>query len=123
MTKKALLACAAALAIAAPSITYADVAFNVAAFSDYRYLDLSATFDVGGGLIVTPHIGYQKIKGPFAGPGSYSDFALTLSKDFSGLVVSGALVGTDADESFYSSPVNGKELGKTGLVVGVKYNF
>lgn len=239
MTKKALLACAAALAIAAPSITYADVAFNVAAFSDYRYrgisqtrlkpalqggvdysngpvylgawasnikwikdfggdanieidlyggfkgelskaltydigvltyqypsnklspsantteiygaltygpatlkyshaltntfanadsknsyyLDLSATFDVGGGLIVTPHIGYQKIKGPFAGPGSYSDFALTLSKDFSGLVVSGALVGTDADKSFYSSPVNGKELGKTSLVVGVKYNF
>ena len=239
MTKKALLACAAALALAAPSITYADVAFNVAAFSDYRYrgisqtrlkpalqggvdysngpvylgawasnikwikdfggdanieidlyggfkgelskeltydigvltyqypsnklspsantteiygaltygpatlkyshaltntfanadsknsyyLDLSATFDVGGGLIVTPHIGYQKIKGPFAGPGSYSDFALTLSKDFSGLVVSGALVGTDADKVFYASPVNGKELGKTSLVVGVKYNF
>ena len=35
MTKKALLACAAALAIAAPSITYAEVVFNVAAFSDY----------------------------------------------------------------------------------------
>lgn len=239
MTKKALLACAAALAIAYPSIAVADVAFNVAAFSDYRYrgisqtrlkpalqagvdysngpvylgawasnikwikdfggdadieidlyggfkgelskeltydigvltyqypsnklspsantteiygaltygpatlkyshaltntfanadsnnsyyLDLSATFDVGGGLIVTPHIGYQKIKGPFAGPGSYSDFALTLSKDFSGLVVSGALVGTDADKVFYASPVNGKNLGKTSLVVGVKYNF
>ena len=87
------------------------------------YVDLSAAFDVGSGLMLTPHIGYQKIKGPFADPGSYTDYALTLSKDFSGLVVSGAIVGTDADKSFYSSPVNGKELGKTTLVLGVKYNF
>jgi uncharacterized protein (TIGR02001 family) len=87
------------------------------------YLDLSATFDLGGGLMLTPHVGYQKIKGPFAGPGSYTDYALTLSKDFSGIVVSGAIVGTDADKTFYSSPVNGKELGKATLVLGVKYNF
>ena len=87
------------------------------------YLDLSAGFDLGGGLMLTPHIGYQKIKGPFSDPGSYTDYAVTLSKDFSGLVVSGAIVGTDADKSFYSSPVNGKELGKTTLVLGVKYNF
>ena len=87
------------------------------------YLDLSASFDLGGGLMLTPHIGYQKIKGPFSDPGSYTDYALTVSKDFSGIVVSGALVGTDADKSFYSSPVNGKELGKTTLVLGVKYNF
>jgi uncharacterized protein (TIGR02001 family) len=239
MNKKALLACAAALATATPAISYADVAFNVAAFSDYRYrgisqtrvkpaiqggadytngpfylgiwasnikwikdfggdanieidlyggykgsiskelgydvgvltyqypsnklapsanttelygaltygpatlkyshavtntfanpdsknsfyLDLSASFDLGGGLMLAPHIGYQKIKGPFADPGSYTDYSLTLSKDFSGFVVSGAIVGTDADKSFYASPVNGKELGKTSLVVGVKYNF
>lgn len=87
------------------------------------YLDLSASFDVGGGLMVTPHLGYQKIKGPASGPGSYTDYALTVSKDFSGFVVSGAVIGTDADKSFYSSPVNGKELGKTSLVVGVKYTF
>ncbi len=239
MTKKTLLALAAALTTAAPALSYADVAFNVGAFSDYRYrgisqtrlkpalqagvdfssgpfyvgawasnikwikdfggdanveidiyggvkgeiskeltydlgvltyqypsnklspsantteiygaltygpatlkyshaltdtfanpdsknsfyLDLSASFDVGGGLMVTPHLGYQKIKGPFSGVGSYTDYALTVSKDFSGFVVSAAVVGTDADKSFYSSPVNGKELGKTSLVVGVKYNF
>ena len=87
------------------------------------YLDLSASFDLGGGLMLVPHLGYQKIKGPFSGVGSYTDYALTLSKDFSGLVVSAAVVGTDADKSFYSSPVNGKELGKTGVVVGLKYNF
>lgn len=87
------------------------------------YLDLSASFDLGDGLMLVPHLGYQKIKGPFSGVGSYTDYALTLSKDFSGLVVSAAVVGTDADKSFYSSPVNGKELGKPGVVVGLKYNF
>lgn len=87
------------------------------------YVDLSATFDLGGGLMLTPHIGYQKIKGPLDSLGSYTDYALTLSKDFSGLVVSGAIVGTDADKSFYVSPVNGKELGKTTFVLSVKYNF
>jgi uncharacterized protein (TIGR02001 family) len=87
------------------------------------YLDLSAGFDLGSGLILTPHIGYQKIKGPSSGPASYTDVALTLSKDFSGLVVSGSIIATDADKTFYVSPVNGKELGKTTLVLGVKYNF
>lgn len=87
------------------------------------YVEAAAGFDVGGGLMLTPHIGYQKIKGPFSGPASYTDYAVTISKDFSGLVVSGAIVGTDADKGFYSSPINGKELGKTRLVVGAKYNF
>jgi uncharacterized protein (TIGR02001 family) len=87
------------------------------------YVDLSAGFDVGGGLMLTPHVGYQKIKGPVSGPATYTDYSLTLSKDFSGLVVSVAVVGTDADKAFYSSPVNGKELGKAGVVLGVKYNF
>jgi uncharacterized protein (TIGR02001 family) len=87
------------------------------------YLDLSASFDVGGGVMLTPHVGRQRINGPFNAVGSYTDYSITVSKDFSGLVVSAAIVGTDADKGFYSSPVNGKELGKTGLVVGVKYNF
>jgi uncharacterized protein (TIGR02001 family) len=86
------------------------------------YLDLSAGFDVSG-FMVTPHIGYQKISGPFSGPGSYTDYALTVSKDFSGVLLSLAVVGTDADKVFYSSPVNGKELGKAGLVLGAKFSF
>lgn len=87
-----------------------------------NYIDLSAAFEVAG-LSVVPHVGYQKITGPFSGPGSYTDYSLTVSKDFSGLVVSGALIGTDADKSFYVSPVNGKKLGKSTLVLSVKYNF
>jgi uncharacterized protein (TIGR02001 family) len=86
------------------------------------YLDLSAGFDVGGGLMVTPHLGYQKIKGAYDSVATYTDYSLTVSKDFSGFVVSGAIVGTDADKTWYVAP-NGKFLGKTSLVVGVKYNF
>ena len=86
------------------------------------YLDLSATFDAGG-ISVVPHVGYQKIKGPLSNDASYTDYSLTVSKDFSGLVLSLALVGTDANKTFYSSPVNGKKLGEAGLVAGVKFNF
>jgi uncharacterized protein (TIGR02001 family) len=86
------------------------------------YVDLSATWEVSG-INITPHIGYQKIKGPASGPGTYTDYSLTASKDFSGLVVSAAIVGTDADKSYYASPANGKFLGKSGVVVGLKYNF
>lgn len=115
-----------ALTYGPATLKYSHAVTNTFANPDSKnsyYLDLSASFDLGGGLMLTPHVGYQKIKGPFSDPGSYTDYALTISKDFSGLVVSGAIVGTDADKSFYSSPVNGKELGKAGLVVGVKYNF
>jgi uncharacterized protein (TIGR02001 family) len=87
------------------------------------YLDASATFEVGGGVMLTPHVGYQKIKGPASDPGTYTDYSLTAAKDFSGFIVSAAVVGTDADKTFYSSPVNGKELGKPGIVLAVKKTF
>jgi uncharacterized protein (TIGR02001 family) len=89
------------------------------------YVDLSATFDVSG-LSVVPHVGYQKIKGPFEDPASYTDYSLTVSKELEavkGLVLSGAVIGTDADKEFYFSPKDGKKLGKTTLVLSVKYNF
>ncbi|WP_395700604.1 TorF family putative porin [Aquabacterium sp.] len=87
------------------------------------YLEAGASFDVYDGWSLAPHIGYQKIKGPFEDPATYTDYSLTLSKDFKGLVPSIAIIGTDADKSFYVSPVNGKKLGTTKLVLGIKYNF
>lgn len=87
------------------------------------YLDVSAAFDVGGGLMVTPHIGYQRITGPFNGSASYTDASLTVSKDFSGIVPSASFIVTDADKNFYASPKNGKFLGRNGVVLSVKYNF
>jgi uncharacterized protein (TIGR02001 family) len=115
-----------ALSYGPATLKYSHAVTNTFANPDSKnsfYLDLSAGFDVYDGIMLTPHIGYQKIKGPFSDVATYTDYALTVSKDFNGLVVSGAIVGTDADKAFYSSPVNGKELGKPTLVVGVKYNF
>ena len=87
------------------------------------YLEGKASFDVGNGISLVPHIGYQKIKGPVGDMATYTDYSLTASKDFSGVTLSLAVVGTDADKSFYSSPVNGKVLGKAGVVLGAKYSF
>jgi len=88
------------------------------------YVDLGASFDVGAGLTLAPHVGYQKVEN--IANASYTDYSLTLSKDFSGLVPSIAIVGTDADKGFYvpgGAAGSSKFLGKSAVVVGVKYNF
>lgn len=83
------------------------------------YLDLSASFEVYDGWALAPHLGHQKVKG---GVGiSYTDYSLTLSKDFKGLVPSIAIVGTDLKKG--EATLDGKFIGKTALVLGVKYNF
>jgi uncharacterized protein (TIGR02001 family) len=87
------------------------------------YLDLSATFDVGSGFSVVPHIGAQRIKN-FT---TYRDYSVTLTRDWQGVVLSAALVGTDWKSHVgfpYTLPGSGtKDLAKTGLVLGVKKNF
>lgn len=116
-----------ALTFGPATLKYSHSLTNLFGFENSKnssYIDLSATFDVGGVSLV-PHVGYQKVakNGDF----SYVDYSLTASKDFSGLVVSAAVVGTDTKKiegtAAYSSPVNGKNLGKAGVVVGLKYNF
>jgi uncharacterized protein (TIGR02001 family) len=84
------------------------------------YVDLSANFDLGNGYSLVPHYGYQKVKNVVNA--SYSDYALTLNKDLgNGLTASAALVGTNANEPFYTL-VN-KYNGKSGAVLGLKYSF
>ena len=85
------------------------------------YLDLTATFDLGDGYSLAPHLGRQAVKG--GSFYSYTDYALTLGKDIgNGLTASAALIGTNANKGAYVSPA-GKQLGKAGLVVGIKYTF
>jgi uncharacterized protein (TIGR02001 family) len=85
------------------------------------YLDLSASFELTDGWMLAPHVGHQKIKGPLGGSASYTDYSLTLSKAFGALTPSVAVIGTDADKGFYT--VKNKFLGKTSVVVGLKYAF
>jgi uncharacterized protein (TIGR02001 family) len=115
-----------ALSFGPATVKYSHAVTNTFANADSKnsfYLEAVASFDVGGGVTLAPHVGYQKIKGPNQTVGTYTDYSLTASVDLSGFIVSAAIVGTNADKVFYSSPVNGKELGKPGLVLAVKKTF
>lgn len=93
--------------------------------SGSQYFDLSANFDLGSGFTITPHIGRQTIPNQTNNNGDYTDYALTLAKDFgNGLVGTIAAVGTGgtANKTFYSD-TKGKFLAGDALVVGVKYSF
>lgn len=85
------------------------------------YFDVTANFDLGDGFTLTPHVGHQTVK--HTAVASYTDYSLTLAKDFSGLVLTAAVIGTDADKTFYANPVNGKFMGKNAVVVGLKKTF
>ena len=116
-----------ALTFGPATVKYSHSVTNLFGFSDSKnsgYLDLSASFDVGGGVMLAPHVGYQKVSGN--SDFSYTDVAFGVSKDFNGLVVSATAVYADVKKisgvPAYVSP-SGKNLGKTGVVLGVKYNF
>lgn len=87
-----------------------------------EYFDLSATFDLGNGFTLTPHVGHQYVaKTSIA---SYTDYSVTVAKDLgNGVSLSLAAVGTDSDKGNYANPVNGKFMGKSGVVLGAKYSF
>ena len=115
-----------ALSFGPATLKYSHSVSNLFGFADSKnsgYLDLSASYEVGGVTLV-PHVGYQKVA--HNSDFSYTDYSLGVSKDFSGLVVSAAVVYADVKKlggvPAYVSPA-GKNLGKTGVVLGAKYNF
>ncbi len=115
------------------ALTYGAYTFKVSyAFSNLFgtaksdgsvYYDLSATFDLGSGYSVVPHVGRQEIAGPGTNKDySYTDYSVTLAKDLGkGLSASIAAVGTDGKASLYK--VNGRQLEAATVVLGVKYTF
>lgn len=118
-----------ALSAGAFTLKYSHATTNLFGFADSEksgYLDLSASFDIADGWSLTPHIGYQKIKGAGNDIYSYTDYSLTLAKDFDALTVSAALIGASVDKvggvPVYVSP-SGKNLGRNSLVLAVKYSF
>jgi uncharacterized protein (TIGR02001 family) len=118
-----------ALSFGPATLKYSHSTTNLFGFPDSKgsgYLDLSATFDLGGGLSLVPHIGRQRVakNADF----TYTDYSLALNYEaMKGLAVSATAVGTSQEKILgtpaYTSPANGKNLGKNGLVVGVKYSF
>ena len=109
-----------ALTFGPATLKYSHAVSNLFGFADSKnshYLDLSASFDVMDGWSLAPHVGHQKVKNGV----SYTDYSLTASKAFGSFVPSLAIVGTDLKKS--EATLDGKFLGKTALVLGLKYNF
>lgn len=118
-----------ALSFGPVTLKYSHSVTNLFGFANSKnsgYLDLSASFDLGGGISLAPHLGYQKVSGN--SDFSYTDYSLTASMDVAkGLTTSLALVGASTHSiggaKAYTSPANGKDLGKAGVVLGLKYGF
>lgn len=96
------------------------------------YLEAAATFDLGSGFGITPHIGYQRVAGTVGGVSnssvfSYTDYSLTGAKDFgNGLAVTLAFVGTSTKSvpgTYAYASLDNKNLGRATAVLGVKYSF
>jgi uncharacterized protein (TIGR02001 family) len=87
------------------------------------YLDLNATFDLGDGYSLVPHVGHQTVKN--VNDASYTDTALALNKDLgNGLAVSATYYNTNAKSTYYYAPTEqSKNLGRSTVVLGVKYTF
>lgn len=88
-----------------------------------QYFEVAASFDLGNGFTLTPHLGRQTIPNVANNVGDYTDYSLTLAKDFgNGLTATVAAIGTNAEKPFYTD-LNGKFLGDSAFQVGVKYSF
>jgi len=89
------------------------------------YLDLNYTFDLGDGLTLGTHLGRMEVK--HYGELSYTDYKLSLAKDFKILTLTAAVVGTDAKRDFYqvanSAGQSAKRIGTTGLVLSIGRTF
>ncbi len=126
------------------TLKYSHAVTNLFGNADSKnsgYLDLSATFDVGSGWSIVPHLGYQRVAGSPDGVFknsnySYTDYSVAVNKDFgNGLVVTGTVVGTNAKKSpanvpYYAAPdsagtasTGSRNLGRNGVVLGLKYSF
>ena len=105
-------------------VKYSHAVTNLFGFADSKnsgYLDIGANIDAGDGWTINLHGGRQDVRHNDAA--SYTDWKLGVTKDFG--VVTGALavIGTNAQESAYTSAANGKFLGKTALQLTISKVF
>lgn len=97
---------------------------NLFGYVDSRhsgYLDLGANLDLGHSLTLNLHAGRQDVRHHNAA--GYTDYKLGVTRNFGTAALAVAFVGTNAGESAYASPANGKFLGKKALVVSVSKIF
>ncbi len=92
-----------------------------------KYLDLTGTFDVGSGVGIVAHAGWQKVKnGKTVGliDDEVWDYKLGVTYDIagSGWIAGAAIIGTSEKKLFLESDLS-DGAGKTSLVVSVSKTF
>lgn len=103
--------------------------FGIADAKGTTYMELNATYPIGEtGYALGAHYGMQSYKGTSADSAkaagndpTYSDYKLSVSKDFSGYVVGLAYSNTNAVETAYT--VLNKNLGKAATVLSLSRAF
>ncbi|TCS37898.1 uncharacterized protein (TIGR02001 family) [Paucimonas lemoignei] len=89
------------------------------------YLDLGATFEVAEKTSLGFHVGRQWVKN--YGSLNYTDYKVSLSRDFGFATLGLAVVGTNADRAAYPNVVNAagksKDVTDTGVVVSISKTF
>ena len=105
-------------------IKYSSSTTNLFGFVDSKnsgYVDVGANIELSDSYILNLHAGHQEVEN--ASAASYDDWKIGVTKDFDVLTVALAAIGTNADESAYASPANGKFLGKNALVLTLSKTF
>jgi uncharacterized protein (TIGR02001 family) len=85
------------------------------------YIDLTASFDLGGGWGVSGHIGHQRIKDN--GDADYTDYKIGLTKDVGGWIFGAAFVDNDASGTIVNTAGTTKDIGDATVVLSVSKTF
>ncbi|MES2901170.1 MAG: TorF family putative porin [Pseudomonadota bacterium] len=93
--------------------------FGTADSKGSGYVDVGANFELAPSWTLNLHVGRQTVDNNSIY--SYTDFKAGVTKDLGFASLAVAIIGTDTDA--YVSPVNGKNLGKGGLVVSLSKTF
>lgn len=114
----------AQLGVGPAYVKYSYSTTNLFGFADSKgsgYLDVGANISLPGEYVLNLHAGQQSIENNK--DYEYNDWKVGVTKDFGVVVVALAVIGTDADEDFYTYVPEDKFLGKTSLVATVSKTF
>ncbi len=105
-------------------VKYSHALTNLFGFVDSKnsgYLDLGANISLTKTLTLNLHAGHQEVENNSIA--SYDDWKIGVTQDFGFCTLSIAGIDTNAEEAAYSSPANGKFLGKDALVATIAKVF
>ena len=104
------------------SLKYSHSTTNLFGTADSKnsgYLDFALNLDLSAGWILNVHAGRQRVaNNSFY---SYNDYKLGVTKDFGFATLSVAAI--KADTRAYYTPVNGKNLARSGAIVTISKTF